>query len=353
MESFPLNLAAVYFDPHPTSIFSPFSTPGREIDGLSHFVLAITAGIFLVVSILLVHVITRYRARPGENSEPPQVFGSLQIELSWTIIPILIIVVLFLSTARVLFSVQDAPKPPTALDVVVTGHQFWWEFQYPQYGVVTANELHLPLSTPAAPRPAFLKLMSADVIHSFWVPELNGKTDLVPNKVNEMWIDPQKPGLYLGQCAQFCGAEHAKMLLRVYVDTPEQFQKWIAGQQKTQPELNTNDAGHADQGNTNASVTTVASSRSDAKLGQADFEHQACFACHTVSGTAAFGRMGPNLTHLMSRETLAAGIIANNAQNLKAWIADPDTFKPGSLMPALHLSDRQNAEITAYLLTLK
>jgi cytochrome c oxidase subunit 2 len=171
-----------------------------------------------------------------------------------------------------------------------------------------------------------------------------------------MWIDPQKPGLYVGQCAQFCGAEHAKMLLRVYVDTPEQFQKWIAGQQKTQPELNTNDVGHADQGNTTGGVMTVAGSLSgqpDAKLGQAAFEHQACFACHTVSGTAAFGRMGPNLTHLMSRETLAAGIIANNAQNLKAWIADPDTFKPGSLMPALHLSDRENAEITAYLLTLK
>jgi cytochrome c oxidase subunit 2 len=342
VESFLLNLSAVYFDPHPTSIFSPFSTPGREIDGLSHFVLAITGGIFLVVSILLVYVLTRYRARPGESSEPPQVFGSLQIELSWTIIPILIIVVLFLSTARVLFSIQDAPKPATALDVVVTGHQFWWEFQYPQYGVVTANELHLPLSTPAAPRPAFMKLTSTDVIHSFWVPELNGKTDLVPNKVNEMWIDPQKPGLYVGQCAQFCGAEHAKMLLRVYVDTPEQFQKWIAGQQKTQPELNTN-----------GGVADTSRNQPDAKLGQAAFEHQACFACHTVSGTAAFGRMGPNLTHLMSRETLAAGIIANNAQNLKAWIADPDTFKPGSLMPALHLSDRENAEITAYLLTLK
>ena len=345
MESFLLSLSAVYFDPHPTSIFSPFSTPGRQIDGLSHFVLAITGGIFLVVSILLVHVITRYRARPGESSEPAQVFGSLQIELSWTIIPILIIVVLFLSTARVLFSIQDAPKPTTALDVVVTGHQFWWEFQYPQYGVVTANELHLPLSTPAAPMPAFMKLSSMDVIHSFWVPELNGKTDLVPNKVNEMWIDPQKPGLYLGQCAQFCGAEHAKMLLRVYVDTPEQFQKWIAGQQKTQPELNTNGAKdtNADPGR----------NQPDAKLGQADFEREACFACHTVSGTAAFGRVGPDLTHLMSRQTLAAGIIANNGQNLKAWIADPDTFKPGTLMPALHLSDRENAEITAYLLTLR
>src|ERR1700739_279250 len=160
MESFPLNLSAVYVDLHPTSIFSPFSTPGREIDGLSHFVLAITGGIFLVVTILLVHVITRYRARPGDSSEPPQVFGSLQIELSWTIIPILIIVVLFLSTARVLFSVQDAPRPATALDVGVTGHQFWWEFQYPQYGIVPANELPLPLSTPPVPRPRFLKLSS-------------------------------------------------------------------------------------------------------------------------------------------------------------------------------------------------
>jgi cytochrome c oxidase subunit 2 len=356
VESFPLSLSVVYVDPHATSIFSPFSTPGREIDRLSHFVLAITIGIFLVMSIVLVYVITRYRARPGENSEPPQVFGSLQIELSWTIIPILIIVVLFLSTARVLFSIQDAPKPATALDVVVTGHQFWWEFQYPQYGVVTANELHLPLSTPAAPRPAFMKLTSADVIHSFWVPELNGKTDLVPNRTNEMWIDPQKPGLYVGQCAQFCGPEHAKMLLRVYVDTPEQFQQWIAGQRKTQPELNTNGDAVTAAGSPSGAKginADTGGNQPNAKLGQADFEHQACFACHTVSGTVAFGRMGPNLTHLMSRETLAAGIIANNAQNLKAWIANPDTFKPGSLMPALHLSDRENAEITAYLLTLK
>jgi cytochrome c oxidase subunit II len=356
VESFPPNLSAVYVDPHATSIFSPFSTPGREIDGLSHFVLAITLAIFLVMSILLIYVITRYRARPGENSEPPQVFGSLQIELSWTIIPILIIVVLFLSTARVLYSIQDAPKPANALDVVVTGHQFWWEFQYPQYGIVTANELHLPLSTPAAPRPAFMKLTSADVIHSFWVPELNGKTDLVPNKENEMWIDPQKPGLYVGQCAQFCGAEHAKMLLRVYVDTPEQFEQWIAGQQKTQPELNANVGAITAAGPPSGAKginADAGGNQPNAKLGQTDFEHQACFACHTISGTVAFGRMGPNLTHLMSRETLAAGIVANNPQNLKAWIANPDTFKPGSLMPALHLSDRENAEITAYLLTLK
>ncbi len=367
VESSPLLACATYFESHGTSIFSTFSTPGNEIRGLSFFVLAITGAIFVVVSALLIHVLVRYRARPDDDSEPPQVFGSLQIELSWTIIPILIIVVLFLSTARVLFSVQDAPKPKTALDVVVVGHQFWWEFRYPQFGVVTANELHLPLSTPEAPRPTFMKLTSADVMHSFWIPELNGKTDLLPNRVNEMWIDPHNTGLFLGQCAQFCGPQHAKMLLRVYVDTPEQFEQWIVNQQRSQPELDTNEASFVDQGRASAAVRPVAASSTDsnrvaevttgnqpkAKYGQFVFEHQACINCHTVSGTVANGRYGPDLTHLMSRETLAAGAIANNPQNLERWVADPDQFKPGSMMPAMHLSDRDNEAIAAYLETLK
>ena len=160
----------------------------------------------------------------------------MQIELAWTIIPILHDRGAVPGTARVMFCVQDAPKPATALDVVVVGHQFWWEFRYPQYNVVTANELHVPLSSAVAPRPTFMKLTSADVMHSFWVPQLAGKTDVLPNRVNEMWMDPQRAGLYVGQCAQFCGPQHAKMLLRVYVDTPEEFQRWIENQQQTQPE---------------------------------------------------------------------------------------------------------------------
>ncbi len=229
--------ASAAFAGTPTSIFAPHSTPANELQQLSILVLIITGAIFTVVSSLLVYALVRFRERPDDAMEPPQVFGSVQIELSWTIIPILIIVVLFLVTARVLFSVEDAPKPATALDVVVVGHQFWWEFSYPQYGVVTANELHVPLSTSQAPQPTFMKLTSADVMHSFWVPQLAGKTDLLPNRVNEMWIDPQATGLYLGQCAQFCGTQHAKMLLRVYVDTPGNFRKWIDEQQKEQPEL--------------------------------------------------------------------------------------------------------------------
>jgi cytochrome c oxidase subunit 2 len=185
------------------------------------------------------------------------------------------------------------------------------------------------------------------VIHSFWVPQLAGKTDLLPNRVNEMWIDPQSAGLYVGQCAQFCGVQHAKMLLRVYVDTPEQFQQWIARQQKAHDEppgssqtvLAAQNAGDAQEIN--------------AHNGKLVFEQQACINCHAVAGTVANGRFGPDLTHLMSRETLAAGAMPNTPENLKAWIDDPNTFKPGSLMPAMHLSDRQNAQITAYLLTLK
>jgi len=347
-----------------TSIFAGPSTPAHEVHDLSIFVLTIAAAIFLGVSGLLTYALVRYRALPGDNTEPHQVFGSLQIELAWTIIPILIIVVLFLGTARVLFSVQDAHKPASAVDVTVVGHQFWWEFHYPQYNVVAANELHVPVSNPAYARPTFMKLTSADVMHSFWVPQLAGKTDLLPNRVNEMWIDPQRTGVYLGQCAQFCGPQHAKMLLRVYVDTPEQFQQWIANQQKSQSELAAGNAGgmaEPNQGNGGAAGGAGPAGNGgaggaqaiNARDGQFVFEHQACINCHAVAGTVANGRFGPDLTHLMSRDTLGSGAIPNTPDNLNAWIGDPNTFKPGTLMPAMHLTDRQNAQITAYLLTLK
>lgn len=329
----------------PTSIFSTLSTPAREVNSLGYFVMGIGAAIFLSVGGLLGYALWKFRARPTDTAEPAQVFGSTQIELSWTIIPILIVVVLFLGTARVLFSIQDAPKPANALDVTAVGHQYWWEYHYPQYGVTAANELHIPVGQGPAGRATYIKLTSADVIHSFWIPQLAGKTDMLPNRVNEMWVDPEKPGKYEGQCGQFCGAQHAKMLLTVFVDTPDQFAAWIAGQQKAQAELAP--AAVA------ASSDATASDPIDAVTGQKVFEQQACINCHAVSGTVANGRFGPDLTHLMSRKTLAAGAMENTPENLKAWITNPDDFKPGCLMPAMHLTDRQNAQITAYLLTLK
>ena len=344
----PFSTSVIAWGAPSTSTFSHASTPAGQVNDVSIFVLTITGLIFVTMSGLLTYALVRFRGRKGDMTEPAQVFGSVQIELSWTIIPILIIVVLFLTTARVLFSVQDAPKPASALDVTVVGHQFWWEFRYPQYNVVTANELHVPVSATATDRPTFLKLTSADVIHSFWVPQLAGKTDLLPNRVNEMWIDPREPGLYVGQCAQFCGAEHAKMLLRVYVDTPEEFQRWIANQKKIQPELMA-------QGTVeDVSMTRHENSQEiSPQVGQYIFEHQSCISCHTVAGTVATGRYGPDLTHLMSRKTLAAGGAPLTQEHLLRWITDPNQIKPGSLMPAMHLTDRENEQITAYLLTLK
>lgn len=313
-----------------TNIFSPQSAPAHEIMRLSIFVLLVTGGIWIAVVALLLHVVLRYRQKPGDDEhEPAQIYGSKQIEMAWTLIPILIVVVLFLSTVRVIFSIQHAPEPKQALNVSVIGHRYWWEYRYPKYGIVTANELHVPVSSDIkVPTPTFLKMATADVDHSFWVPRLNGKTDIFAGQVNDMWIQPEKTGLYLGQCAQFCGVQHAKMLIRVYADSPADFEKWVQNQQK--PAVEDPNAAH----------------------GKFVFEHTACVNCHTVRGTSAVGKYGPDLTHLMSRDTIASGILPNNAENLKKWIDDPDAYKPGCLMPAMHLSDTDVAAITSYLVTL-
>jgi len=311
------------------SIFAPASTPAYEIYNLSIFVLTITGAIFAVVGGLLLFTIIKFRARKNDpDHEPAQVYGSTQIELAWTVIPVLIVVVLFLTTARIIFAIQDEPEPKSALNVTVVGHQFWWEFRYPALGIVTANELHIPVSTSQHPEPTYLRLLSADVDHSFWVPQLGGKTDLIPNHPNQMWIDPHEPGLYLGQCAQFCGIEHAKMLIRVYADTPDEFNAWVKNQQKPAVE------------------------DSSVAAGRVVFETQACTNCHTISGTTAHGTFGPDLTHLMTRATIAAGAAANTPRNLYLWIQDPANFKPGALMPAMQLSDQQINELVAYLTTL-
>src|SRR3984893_10407209 len=215
------------------SIFKPESTPADSIYGLSLLVLAVTGAIFVIVFALIAYAVTKFRRRSDYGPEPPQVYGSNQIELAWTVIPVLIVLVLFMATARVIHAIQDARMPKGAIEVTVIGHQFWWEFRYPALGVVAANELHVPVSDPSHPTPTFLNLLSADTDHSFWVPRLAGKTDLIPNRVNHMWIDPHEVGVYVGQCAQYCGMQHAKMLLRVYVDSPEQFGQWV--QEETKP----------------------------------------------------------------------------------------------------------------------
>jgi cytochrome c oxidase subunit II len=312
------------------NIFKPDSTPADSIFRLSKLVLIICGLIFVVVFSLIAYATAKFRRRGvDDGSEPPQVYGSNQVELAWTVIPGLIVLVLFLATARVILSVQDAPKPPGAIEVVAIGHQYWWEYRYPALGVVTANELHVPVSDPQHPTPTFITLLSADTDHSFWVPRLAGKTDLIPNHPNHTWIDPHEAGLFLGQCAQYCGVQHAKMLLRVYVDSRADFDAWIQGQKSSAA---TNDA---------------------AIEGRHIFESTACINCHAVSGTVADGHFGPDLTHLMSRDTIAAGASENTRENLRAWIQSPDSIKPGSLMPAMKLSDHDLDALIAYLETLR
>jgi len=312
------------------SIFRPESTPAHSIHELSMLVLAITGIIFAVVFGLIVYALVRYRRRPDDDGgEPAQVYGSTQVEIAWTVTPVLIVVVLSLTGARAIDRIQNTPRPATSLDVTAVGHQWWWEFRYPSLGIVTANELHVPVSDPANPTPTFLKLLSADVVHSFWVPRLAGKMDLIPNRVNEMWIAPEKPGLYLGQCAEYCGTQHAKMLLRVYVHAREDFDRW-AGEQRQ--------AGAQSQ---------------NVAEGRRIFETTSCISCHAVGGTVGTGTFGPDLTHLMSRETLGSGAAPNTPENLRTWIESPEHAKPGSLMPAMNLTRRELDELVAYLETLR
>ena len=313
-----------------TNIFKPLSTPAQAIHEVSLLVLAICAGIFLVVAGLLTYTLLRFRQQPGdEGHEPPQVYGSNQIELAWTVIPIVVVFVLFLATARTIYDVQGAIPPANALNVTVIGHQWWWEIRYPDLGIVTANELHVPVSETSNRRPTFLKLESADVVHSFWVPQLAGKTDVIPNRQNQMWIEPTQAGTYVGNCAEYCGTQHAHMMLRVIVHTNEEFEKWVAEQKQS----SANDP--------------------QARAGRDVFLATACINCHTIKGTQAMGTFGPDLTHLMSRETLGAGTVPNTAEKLRAWVRDPQTIKEGCNMPNMQLTDDELNQIVAYLFTLK
>lgn len=307
------------------SIFHPLATPARTEYDLSLLVLAICAAIFLVVAGLLTYVVIRFRD-PADEVEPAQVYGSNQIEIAWTVIPILIVFVLTMATARVTSAVQDLRPSANSLNITVIGHQWWWEFQYPDLHITTANELHVPVSPTAQERAAFLTLESADVAHSFWIPQVSGKTDVIPNRANHMWIDPKETGTYFGNCAEYCGTQHANMQIRLIVDTPEDFNQWVASQQRP-------------------AAPDAASERTFLSL--------ACVNCHTVSGTPAAGKFGPDLTHLMARRTLAAGMVSNTPEKLRAWLKDPQEIKPGNLMPNMQLDEKQLDQVLAYLSSLR
>jgi cytochrome c oxidase subunit 2 len=313
------------------NIFDPLSKPAGILNDTARLTMLICLIIFVIVGGLLLYSVVRFRRKEGDDdeTEPSQVYGSAAIELAWTIPPILIVVLLVLVTARTVGEIQNVKFPKETLQLRIIGHRFWWELQYPGYDVIAANEIHVPVSYLSAPRPVQMTLDSADVVHGFWVPQLAGKSWVVPNHQNQLWIQPTSLGTYPGNCTVYCGDQHANMLIRVIVEAPEDFEKWIAGQ-KAAPVADPN-----------------------VEEGRKEFIENSCGTCHRIAGTAANGVFGPDLTHYMSRQTLGSGVAVNNDENLRSWLMDPQVLKPGCRMPNMKLDHKEVDLILAYLKTLK
>jgi cytochrome c oxidase subunit II len=282
-----------------------------------------SAIIGVLVFVVLGWILLRFRDRPG-GPLPRQIHGHALLEIAWTIAPALVLLIIAIPTIQVIFRTQGVAAPASALTVTVRGWQWWWEFRYPTLDVVTANELHLPVG-----RPIVFDLEGPDVIHSFWVPQLGGKRDVVPGRVNRILLTPEKAGEYWGQCAEFCGASHANMQLRVIVEEPAAFDRWVAAQKAPAPEPT-----------------------GDAVAGKELFARHACVGCHTIRGVAA-GALGPDLTHFGSRALFGAGLWTTTPDNVAAWIKNPPALKPGSRMPNLGLSDADANALAVYLISLK
>ncbi|HEV8674708.1 MAG TPA: cytochrome c oxidase subunit II [Methylomirabilota bacterium] len=308
----------------PATTLAPKSDFGRLSHGIFLEILWWDVGIFAVVAIVLLIAIARFRER-DPASLPRQVRGNARLELAWTIAPVIVLTFIAFPTVSTVFRTQAAPTGD-ALRVRVVGHQWWWEFEYPDLGITTATDLHLP-----AGQPVMLELTSPDVIHSFWVPQLGGKRDTPPGQVNRILLTATAPGAYPGQCAEFCGLSHANMRHTAVVQPAGEFQAWAA-RQKTP-------AAEPAEG-------------SPAAKGRDLFRASACVGCHTIRGVSG-GGLGPDLTHVGSRRTIAGGMLPNTPAELARWLRDPPAVKPGSLMPNLHLSEAEVTALVAYLTSLK
>jgi len=307
----------------PMTTVRPKSGFGRMTHEIFMLISWWTLGIGIVVEAALLWVCFHFREKPGQPI-PEQVHGHTALEVSWTIAFAVVLLIFAIPTIPVIFATQAEP-PATALRVDVGGRQWWWEFKYPDLKVVTANELHLPAGQMVA-----FNLHAPDVIHSFWTPQLGGKQDVVPGRVNRVTLVPDEPGEYPGQCAEYCGMSHANMRFRVIVHSKADFEKWVAAQQG--PAVQPTDPL--------------------AQKGQDLFSQSACVGCHTIAGISG-GVLGPNLTHFGSRKTMGANLMANTPENVARWIENPGHMKPGVLMPDLGMRGEQSKALAAYLLSLK
>ena len=309
---------------NPSSALDPQSPQARAIYDLGIVSTIVFVLIFVIVTGGIVYAIFRFRGREGEP-DPNQFAGSEKAEIIWTVIPFLIVVFLFVMTLRAMNLVDPPPAPSP--DLVVTGHQFWWQADYPASGVVTANEIHIP-----AGKPLSVLLDSKDVLHEFWVPQLTRKMTNVPGQANHIWLQAGKPGIYLGQCSEFCGTQHAWMRIVLVAEEPSKFEEWQRAQ--LQP-------------------AQAATSDAAAK-GLALFQTSTCMNCHAIRGvTGADSRVAPDLTHVASRKQLGAGILENTPANMRRWLKSPQHIKPGALMPDFTFTDEQLGQLAEYLSSLR
>jgi cytochrome c oxidase subunit 2 len=308
----------------PMSTLVARSDVARDILGVYGIITWASIVIAIVVFAVLLIVLVRFRDRAGAPL-PAQTHGRAWLEIAWTLAPALILLIIAVPTIQVIFRTQSQARPADALEITVRGYQWWWEFRYTGLDVITANELYLP-----AGRAVVFTLEGPDVIHSFWVPKLGGKRDVVPGRHNAITLLPDGPGEFWGQCAEFCGISHANMGMRVVVQSADEFARWAAAQRAPAAEP----------------------SGDLAAAGKALFAASACVGCHTIRGVSA-GVLGPDLTHFGSRRTLGGGMFPNTPEHLGDWVRNAPALKPGVKMPPFAFTDEQVRALTAYLSALK
>ncbi len=321
-------------------MFDPVSPQGKSISDLFIIILLIGAAVFLLVFGLVVYSIIRFRRRTvTDTGEPRQISGNTKLELTWTAGTALVILGLFIPTLLVMESSDPAVPKDAQPDVVIVGHQWWWEYRYPKANVTTANEMYMPTGTKFLAR-----LESSDVQHDFWVPQIGRKMDMYPDHPNQLYMRVDQPGTYRGNCAEYCGTQHAWMLIRVNAVPQAEFDSWLQQQQKP-PVVALEQAAQG----VNAAPATQNPPTGDPAKGKQVFLNNTCINCHAISGTTAVAKVGPNLTYLGKRSILGAGIIDNNPRNLAEWILNAQKIKPGVLMPAYQLSAEDLRNLVAFL----
>lgn len=330
----------------PQSALAPVGEIAEVQLGLMRYTLWWSILVMLGVGGVLVYAMIRFRRREGDDSLPAQIHGNAVVEIGLILTATIIAIAVAVPSVRTeLYYGARTEVGEADVAVNVTGYQWWWDFEYPNEGVVTANELHVPQGARL-----ILDLDSADVLHSFWVPKLAGKRDLIPNQDNQLWITTEgvPPGVYYGECAEFCLGAHAYMRFRVIVDTPEDYQAWLESFQSIAPLGSSEAAG--------ASLQTVQADPNVA-AGELLFKQKGCAACHAIRGEAGGAPDKPDLTNFGVRTTIAAGVLENTPENLARWLRDPQEVKPGNYMPTLWSQDDPNREeeisaIVAYLESL-